>query len=198
MNISAMNCTPIKPQVQAQTSFKSDRKLSQEECLDLIKQLSDDSMPEKKGKLATAISIATAVAVSFIGAKFVATKAFDLFPTAPTKIYNGLKKVANKAKTKLADFATSDNTVKKFVGEKGGKIENEARTAFKKIQGDKDPKETLKTLFGLGSMFTVAPKVAKVDGNEDGIPDIAQKNVNAYKNALSTVEGISDIMNAFS
>lgn len=198
MNISAINCTPIKPQAQANASFKSNKSLTQEECLDLIKQIGDDSMPEKKGKLATAISIATAIAVSFIGAKFLATKAFDLFPKAPEKIYGTMKNVANKAKTVLGDLATSDNKVKKFVGEKGGKVEAEARTLFKKVQGDKDPKETLKTLFGLGSLATVAPKVAKVDGNEDGTPDIAQKNVNAYKNALKSVEGISDIIEAFS
>lgn len=196
MNISAINCTPIKP--QAQTSFKSDRTLTQEDCLDLIKQIGDDSMPDKKGKVATLISIATAVAVTFIGAKFVAAKAFDLFPTAPDKIYNGLKKVANKAKAKFGEFATSDKPLKKFVGEKGGKVENEARNLFKKIKGDKEPKEALKTLFGLGSMATVAPKVATVDGNEDGTPDIAQSKVNAYKNALKSVEGLSDIIEAFS
>lgn len=198
MNISAINCTPIKP--QAQTSFKSDRTLTQEDCLDLIKQIGDDSMPEKKGKIATLISIATAVAVTFFGAKFLANKAFEILPKdAASKIYGAMRNGANKTKAKLGEFAASDSSFKKFVGEKGGKVEDGARKVFNKIKGDKDdPKEILKTLFGLGSMVTVAPKVATVDGNEDGTPDIAQSKVNAYKNALKSVEGISDIMEAFS
>ena len=39
---------------------------------------------------------------------------------------------------------------------------------------------------------------ATVDGNDDGISDIAQKDVNAYKNAIGSISILDEIVKSLS
>ena len=59
-----------------------------------------------------------------------------------------------------------------------------------------DAENLITNAAGLTAVAAVAPEVISVDGNNDGVSDIAQRNVNAYKNALKNVGIVSEIVEA--
>jgi hypothetical protein len=185
MNVSAINCTPIKPKA----SFAgAEQQFSQ--VVQQTNELRDSFVPEKdengnKSVVGTALSLATAGIVMYAGGKFAASKLIEVFPKAAEKLSAGL--------VKAADSKVVGN-VSNFLASKNGKIASKASEILNKTVENVKKPEALKNVAGGLALAIGLEKIATVDGNKDGINDIAQKNVNAYENAMKNM----DLINAIS
>lgn len=202
MNISATNCTPIKPQV---ASFKGDRSLKfEDEQFDSFMELSDKLDGEFvhsdniKKPMAVIASIALAGLTAFVfGGKIVSLvrRAFPEFTNPDSAKYfeNYIKKGANKVSkfaTNLQEGTGKGAKIKKFVGNTIIKAEDIAKNAYKKITniGTKNVPQNpgdiagkkLENLGGAISTAVFVPSALKADANEDGVADISQRGQNAY------------------
>ena len=201
MNISAINCTPIKPQA----SFKGERNLKFEDReFDSFMELSDKLDGEFvhsdniKKPIAVVASIGLAGLTAFVfGGKIVglARRAFpELTNPESTKYFeNYIKKGADKVKsfaTNLQESTGKGEKFKKFAGKKIEQAEDLAKSAYKKItniglknvpqnEGDIAAKK-LENLGGAVSTAFFVPNALKADANEDGVADISQRGQNAY------------------
>lgn len=209
MNVSAVNCTPIKPQV----SFGQDQDFSDaQRVLDMSKELSDSFAKEdgQKSKLQTIASIGGALATTCILGRAMAGKLIDA--GVHTKLASFGKTVLAKAKdikapnfvknvkfpekvqkgiAKIAENPKVKNTAAVVV-DKATKLKSSAQTYIAEHGAEKIIKDTA----GLASMAVFGTQIAKVDGNGDGIADIAQKNVNAYQNAVRDMGVVGEIAKA--
>lgn len=204
MNVSALNSTPLKPQ----PSFGREYQIEDaEHIMELSEQLSDsfDKVEKPQVKSAGGIfaSVIGAVLTTFVIGKCAAAKVITAFPSLSTKINDGLRKGANFVKNYADDLANGVKLQKggkytKFVGEKVGIAENSLRGLYKNLVNKMGTDGLIKNIVGVGAVATIAPEIVKVDGNKDGIADIAQRNVSAYKNALNNVGIVSEIVDSLS
>ncbi|MBQ9245874.1 hypothetical protein IJ182_06380 [bacterium] len=200
MNVSATNCSPIKPQV---TFGSENRTKDFQEVVDKSTQIRDTFTPEKKenGKksfLGTALSLATAAVVSYAGGKFIAAKFVDVFPKAAEAVSTKLNQVPDtKLVQKAGEFLANKKEAladKKVIG----KLVSGVNTIFNKgVDGFKGTK-ALNNVAGAAGLAVGFSKIATVDGNGDGINDITQKNVSAYKSAIESVGVLSEVVKAVS
>ena len=212
MNVSAVNCTPIKPKVSfgnEQDAFSDAQKV-----LDLSKQLSDNFQkgedPQQKTKAQTAISVLGALATTFVLGKVAADKIITAFPNMLTKVGTGAKTVVNKAKTvKVPNFVKNVKVPEKVRSGFGKVVANPVVKKATNFAGSAASKATtyLKTqspekLFtngaGIASMIALGSKISKVDGNNDGVADIAQENISAYRSFAQNAGIFTEIVSALS
>lgn len=191
MKVSAINCTPIKPNVNfGNGKIESDYS----QVVEQTNALRDSFIPEeneegKKSVVGTALSLATAGIVMYAGGKFAASKLAEVFPTAAQKLSDGLVKAADsKVVGKVSDFLASKN----------GKVAEKASELFNKAVVNVKKPDALKNIAGATALAIGLEKIATVDGNKDGINDITQKHVNAYKSAMENMGVISEIASALS
>lgn len=204
MNISALNSVPAN----SSTSFGRDYQIEDaEHIIELSEELSDSfqkaEKPEIKSKGAIFASVIGAVLTTFVVGKCAAAKVTTAFPSLSTKITDGLRKGADCVKNYSDDVANGVKLQKggkytKFVGEKVGIAENFARNEYKKLANKMGAEGIIRNAAGVGAVVAIAPEILSVDGNEDGVSDIAQKNVNAYKNAVRSLGIVSDIIESLS
>ena len=188
MNISAINCTPIKPHV----SFRSEHDDNYQEFASKAMSLEDqfcpcdEEAPEKKSMIGTLVSLATAVLITYAGGKFAADKFSTIF-----------KGTAANVNGRLAKFADG-NTMKavgSYLGKKSGKVAEFGKTVFDKVTTGLKSPEAFKNVAGALAVAAFVPQIATVDRNGDGIRDISQKQVNAYKGVMENLGVFSDIIN---
>ena len=203
MNISAVNCTPIKP--QASFGMATRETDNQYDKIVMAAQQLEDSFvtPEKedtqKSKLGVAASLAGAVLVTYMGGRFAAAKVIEAFPKAVPAMENGLKKASGFIQEKASTLAAKDGKVASTFGKIAKRAEEGARNVYKNRLDKGDGAATaLKRLSGTAALMFGLPKIATVDGNNDGISDITQKNANAYKSALNSIGIVSDVVDALS
>ena len=216
MNVSAINCTPIKPKVSFGNG--ADDFSDAQKVLDLSKQLNDNFQkgddPEHKSPIQTAISVAGALATTFVLGKVAASKIITAFPNLLSKAGQGARKVAEKAKTvKVPNFVknikfpekvqaglnkVANNPVVKSVSEKATKFAGEAATKAANYVKTQSPEKLFTNGAGIASMLALGGQIAKVDGNKDGISDIAQENVNAYRSMAQNAGIFTEIVEALS
>lgn len=205
MSISAVNCTPIKPQV----SFGNDKEVEDvQRVLNLTTELKDQFQggTKTKSNLQTAVSVLGAFAATFVLGKVAASKVLTAFPSLPSKIASGTKAAAAKIKDIQVPEKVLNSKAMKSIKEIAAspKLQSASASVKKLAQkaseyiSKKGPETVLKNAAGIASMGILGTQVIKVDGNGDGIADIAQNNVNAYKNALSSVGAIGEIVEAMS
>lgn len=209
MSISAINCTPIKPQVSFGNEEDAKKTGAKEVDFSVVERLYDDSrkydqfgkksadQPNRKSLSKTAASIAVALAATYIGGKLLASKALDLFPKASGKIFESVKKLGNGLLNKTEQLANNEGhkniaKVAKKANEVLAKLKTKAVEAIKNDGAD----SLIKKAAGVVTVAGLAPKVVTADGNNDGIADIAQEGINAYKSALDEVAVVSDIIKA--
>ncbi len=191
MNVSAINCTPIKPQA----SFGKKGEVDYKSALAIASQMSDKYVHTDDIKTPTQVvaSVGFAGFKTFLKGAFTFAGIDTLFHGgASGAIKSGAKKgldFVNKAVTKLETSASSK--VKDFAlkGLKG--IQKMAPKCAEKF-GNKLP-----FLAGLASMAILVPAICTRDNNGDGIKDIAQKSQSAYdtfdKKTTGLMGGVSDI-----
>ncbi len=209
MNISAIaGCTPIKPQV----SFGSDQKRDYNKVVSAANNIADsfdtqkkqetktdENIPEKKSKLGVLVSLGAACLVMYAGGKFAASKVNEIFPKFAPAFEKGLKRTADFVKEKSSALAEKDGKIASTAGRIVEGAEKTARNIYKKcIKKDGNAAEAFKNLAGAAAVAVGLPQIAAADGNKDGIRDISQKNVNAYKSAIENVGFLSEIVNILS
>lgn len=223
MSISAINCTPIKPQV----SFGNDMgDVERAQTLfDKTKELGDSfDVGEEKSTVGKAVSLLGLIGGAFILGKGAARKLLFFLPEGfAAKAMGFIKSIPSKLKAiklpaKLADsnlagkvkkFATDINSSR--VVTKAKKVANDfgnsgvVTTVKEKLSGEKiqnvveiikgkTPEAQLTNIAGVAAAAVLGKEVSTIDGNEDGIPDIAQKGINAYQNAMKSMGVVEDIM----
>lgn len=208
MNVSAFNSTQMKPQ----TSFGREYQVEDaEHIIELSEKLNDSFTSSEKPQIKSAggifASVLCAILTSFILGKCAASKIMTAFPGTSKKVTeglaNGLKKGADNLKNYADDVANGVKLQKggkytKMLGGKVASVEEFARNKLVKMK-DKIGLESMVTnAVGIASVATIAPEVLKVDGNNDGVSDIAQRNVSAYKNAMKNVGLVSEIIDSLS
>ncbi len=209
MSISAVNCSPIKPQVSfGDTEYESkeskkvaglsdvDRLYNEARKYDEFSK-SNDGSPKSKSFLQTFFSVAAAFVVTYGCGKLLASQALNLFPKASGKILNGLKVVGNGLLNKTEKLANNEghkniSKVAKKANDVLAQLKAKAVDSIKNEGID----NFIKNIAGVASVLGFVPKITTVDGNNDGIADITQEGVNAYKNAINEVNIISDILKA--
>lgn len=206
MNISATNLS----HVQARPAFGQEAQIDLDELsiedaekiVKLSEQLGDSFKKSEKPKVKSAggvlASVLGTVLATFVIGKCAASKVMTAFPSISGKVNSGLKKGADAVKN-YADDLVKGGKNSKAIGEGINKAEKFAREAFIKLRDKSGGADKLLTnAVGIASVAAVAPEIMKVDGNEDGISDIAQKNISAYKNALHSVGIVSELIDSLS
>jgi len=184
MSISAVNCTPIKPQVSFGKDDYSDREFM------ALQKLTDDlndtfvNSDDIKKPAAIAASIALAGVVAFVSGQKIASVVTRVAPKLPETIQGGLRKGANFVKNQAVKLqseapSTKLDKAKNVAGKAIGKAECVARDLYKKVATG-DAVSTFKNAVGLGAVATVVPTVCSKDNDGDGVSDIMQKGTNAY------------------
>ena len=203
MNISAVNCTPIKPQ----TSFGMATQETDDQYEKIVlaaQQLEDAFVPTqeentKKSKLGILASVATAALVTYMGGKLAATKANEIFPKLAPAMENGLKKASGFIQEKAGKLAEKDGKAASNLGKIAQKAEEGARNIYKtKLDKGEGAVNAMKNLAGTAALMFGLPKIVTVDGNNDGISDITQKNANAYKSTINNLGVVSELVDALS
>ena len=192
MSITAINCTPIKPKVSfGESNHEAEYSKVVNQAMDIRDSFTPQNGDNKgiKSVVGTAISLAAAAVVTYAGGKFVAAKLTDLFPKAANKLSAGL--------VKLADSKASANVANFLAGKKGKVAEGATKVFNGAVDGLKKP-EALKNIAAGAALAFGLGKIATVDGNNDGIKDITQKHVNAYKSAMENMGIFSEIISAIS
>ena len=188
MNINPTNCGQAR-----QTAFKGINEENYEQFVERTEELSDTFTKTKKNgkksRLGILASIAMAGAVTFIGGKLLGDKLSRVFPKASEKISAHIEKFSNN---KL--FKAGEKVVEKLKGKPGEyakKIYNGFTNLFK-------GKGNVANVAGILGVATLGKEIVTVDKNGDGIKDIAQKHVNAYKNASEKLGVVGDVAHMLS
>lgn len=209
MNISAINCTPIKPQ----TSFKSNDGWDDCRGFDELEQITDKLNDEfvhsstVKKPLAVVATVAIATALAFGGGKKIAysVKEFvnKLLSTEKNPIDITDPKCAKYFEKPLKEFSTSLQEkatklqsgegklpkFKKVVGMILEKVEDTARTTYKKVAniGVKEgltPEQLgtkkFENLGGAIGVGTFVPAFSAKDNDDNGVADASETTQSAY------------------
>ena len=201
MNVSAINCSPIKPQV----SFGAPEGVDEaNKVLTLSKELSDSFKKEDsegneiKNPIHTAFSVLTAAMAMFALGKGMGKAAVIGAKKIPAGAKQAVVENATKAKgffSKLADKLPKNEKVATFFNKTVGKAANAVKTSVAKAVEKNGAEKVFTTAAGVVAASTLVPKIASADANGDGISDIAQKNVNAYQSAFKSAEIFADMVN---
>ncbi len=201
MNVSAVNCTPIKPQV----SFGNDQDSNKnyDHILSTTKDLNDQLIhsDQIKKPLAIAGSLGLAGLTAFVMGQKLATpiskitfnKGKENAKTLASCFENTLKHASHAVKnaaSKLGnDGSTKIGKVKNAAGKAIGKAEELARGAYKKIAysgiannaeaSDKAAK-AFQNVVGIACVPTALAAVSSKDADGNGLSDIMQNDVNPY------------------
>lgn len=206
MNVSAINCSPIKPQV----SFGAPEGVDEaNKVLTLSKELSDTFKKEDsegnqiKNPLHTALSVLTAGMAMFALGKGIGKlgwKGLDKAKSAITpekmQVVKDKVHVAKDFVSKQTAKLPKNEKVATFFNKTVGKAANAVKTSVAKAVEKNGAEKVFTTAAGVVAASTLVPKVATADANGDGIADIAQSKVNAYQSAFKSAEIFADMVNA--
>ena len=205
MNISAINCSPIKPQV---AFGKAEGVEEANKVLNLSKELSDSFKKEesegevgRKSPMETIASLTGAALAMFAIGKGAGKLAYSLSGKIPETAKTFVTTNAGKAKefiTAQTAKLPKNEKISKVLEKTVGKVATAAKTGLTNAIEKNGAEKIVTTAAGLAAATTLVPKIAKADGNGDGIADIAQKNVNAYQSAFKTAEIFADMVSALS
>lgn len=169
MNVSSINCTPIKPKV----SFGNQQE-NYEKALEIAKNLSDEYVrsDDIKNPFQVMLSVATAAGKSFLQG---ASTFLALDIISKNGLSNGVKNSGKKLVGAL------ENTAKK-IGESTVIKKNisKAMTSMGQTIKTVGTKYKLPVLAGIASIVAMVPVICSRDNDGDGVKDIVQKSQSAY------------------
>ncbi len=184
MNVSSINCTPIKPQV----AFGMATEENYRNALESAKQMNDTFVESNDIKT----PLQTVAAVGFAGLQtFIKGAATFALVDKITK-GNVSKFIKNTGKSTVKVLNNVSNSLK-------GGASNKARTLI--AAGSDKIASAIKTvgknvklpvLAGVAAMAALVPVICSRDNNEDGVKDIAQKSQSAYKAADKKMNKLVD------
>ena len=199
MNVSAVNCTPIKPQV----SFGNDSDTNYNQIINKTQELNDQLVhsDQIKKPLAIAGSLGLAALAAYVTGQKIASpfakkiigknteNAKTLACCFEDTLKRGSSAVREKASKLMGDTSTKTGKLKNTAGEILRKTEKFARNAYKKVAyfGIDDNIEAadkaVKAFQNIGGCVAVPAAIAittskDVDGN--GVSDMLQTEANPY------------------
>lgn len=191
----------------ANVSFKGIDNMSREDVENLCKSTRDlgemvdtftpaNKKNKKKNPIEIMASLATALLISYAGARKGAETLMNAFPTATTKLTGALQKAGNLAMNATQTLEKNEKPVIKKGGEVAETILNHAKTAITgSKQGEEALNEGVKRLAGAAGAFMFTKGLSEVDADGNGEKDITEKGKNAYEGFIKTSETISSISN---
>ena len=224
MNISAINCTPIKPKV----SFGDveHKNFDAEKLHDMATDLNERSVDSKdiKKPIAVVASLAALAGIAYGGGKKIATGANVIYEKVAAAAKPAIKETADdvaqvakntnlgvvledglKKASSIASQAISNLRNKSAdILEKGLNI---AKNAYKKVAysgiaddivGAARSQAALENVAGVIGLATVVPEIVARDANDDGVNDIMQKSQNAYTSKEEQIKAAADNLGAVS
>ncbi len=194
MNISGVNCTPLKPAFASNSNEDSKYR----DVLTATDKLEDSLVlsSDIKSPIQTVAAVGLATVVAFVSGRKIGSLISTFAKNAPTQLENTLKKGADFVKTK-AEGLKIDNpaNIAEKLKNKTGKLlvsaEKTGRNAYRKFanlglkEGALRADNAFKNLAGVATVASVIPPVCKRDTNGDGVADIAQFKKNVYTGTKS-------------
>lgn len=186
MNVSAINCTPIKPQV----SFGNEQE-NYERALYIAKDLTDEYVraDDIKNPFQVMLSITAAAGKSFLQG---ASTFLGLDLISKGAVSNGIKKAGKKVVNSLERAAVKigdSSAVKKGVS-------NALASAGKTIKNI-GANSKIPILAGIASAIAIVPAICSRDNDGDGVKDIVQKSQSAYdkfeNDSSKMLHGVSQV-----
>lgn len=207
MQLSAINSQNFKGNVIAMKDFDRIQQKEAQEIEDTIKLVealkeAEDRFshkqdePDKKSKVGTAVSLLLGAVVLFNIGKKGYNKASETAKYFATLISNNTKvQEMGKAVTeKIATFAQKDNKITSIAQNVAKKV----TTAGSTINNKFISKVGAGNLAGGASALAGTYVVAGTDSNDNGVADIAEKGINAYKGAIQNLGVVREIVEALS
>ena len=208
MNVSAINCTPIKPKVSFGNDGQSDyTKIAQQAEAIRDEYVSADRLKSPAGVVA---SVAACGLKAFASGAILASLVAGLAKGAPTKLQGALKKGSQGIRNfaaGLGDDAAKHARIKKPIGKAISKVEEVARNAYKKVINPNTDAITadmadnvvskihaqnnraLQKMAGIATAAAVLPAATTVSKDGDNIPDILQKGTEKVVGATDKAAG---------
>ncbi len=215
MNVSAVECTPIKPQVSFGESDEEHKLHNYEKFADEVSDEFVNSSNVKK-PVSAAISILLAGMLAFATGKVLAQKVAviaEKFKLNLPEMFDKFLKTISKKATEIAgklenkNPATAFDKFKNLAGKAIAGGEKTARELYKKVAyGGPEIAEDVavkqaQAFANLGGMVGIAtafPSVVSKDSNDDGVADILQRGQNAYTGAKTKMGQLMEKAGKFS
>lgn len=200
MNVSAINCTPIKPQTPSFNGSFADKSEDYDRVLEVTSRINDQFVESAtiKRPIAAAASVGLAGLLAFASGKKLAGFVSTYAKKAPLALENALK----------TGSKTVQNTSKKLINENPDKLSKAKNIAGKAIKGAEDiarkgykklaytgiseevinperAEKAFKNIGGWLGLATIFPGVCKRDTNENNVPDLLEIGANAYTGTKS-------------
>lgn len=213
MNVSAVNCTPIKPKVSFGNNDTDYTKVAQQAEAIKDEYVNADRLKSPAGVVA---SVAACGLKAFASGAVLASLFAGIAKGAPTKLQGALKKGSQgirKVAADLSDDAVKHAKVKKPIGKAIAKVEQVVRNAYKKVinpnttaivEGMSDDavnaihaqnNRALQKMVGIGTAAAVLPAATTISNDGDEVPDMLQKvEAGTSKVVGSTDKAASDIV----
>lgn len=195
--MDAVNSTPSIAAIARQEISACKKNGNYAQVLTQSQQLADSFKKtdaegnQVKSPIATAISVVGVVLSTFLIGKNVGNLGNKLAGKLPADIKQKSVKTISSVVDKVVDKICKMKNQK--VADKLFKVVD-AGVAYVK----KNPAKAVSNLAGVAAVAAIAPDVVKADGNGDGIADIAQHNISAYKSALQGAELLTEIAGSLS
>lgn len=152
--------------------------------------------PDKKSKVGTAVSLLLGAVVLFNIGKKSYNKASETVKYFATLISNNTKmqEISRAVTEEIATFAKKDGKIASMVQNLAKKVTDAGSTINKEIIS----KVGAGNLAGGASALAGTYLVAGTDSNDNGVADIAEKGINAYKGAIQNLGIVREVVEALS
>ena len=209
MQVNSVNSTNFKSNynfdnVEAEKMVNAAKTLEDMLPDKFVKNTDDDGNEvQKKSFLGTALAVAGTALISFAIAKKFITKGADAIKNvmANEKAQKALNSVKDFTSKNLESIGKKINSNEKLSGVletvKNGKVAKIAGKTANVVKSGINKVGAANVLAGIGGIAG-ATYISKTDSNNDGVADIAQKGVNAYKGAIDKMGIIGDAIQALS
>lgn len=157
-----------------------------------INHTNSEGEPQRKGIIATLLSIAVGGAVIFAASKKGYRSVSSVVSTVTKKISQkgSVQNFAGAVKNLANSYKLTSN-ISKTLSSAKDKVTNSIVGEFAKKAGAEN-------IFAGATTLGVTARVLKEDGNENGIPDIMERGVNAYKNVLKEADLAKEVIDTLS
>ena len=182
MNISAVNCTPIKPEV----SFGKSDDYEYTKLRELTTQLNDEFVESDdiKKPVSVIASVGLAAILAFASGKKIASLVKKAVPKAPESIEKALKSISNSLKSASSKLSVEEpisklDKTKNLSSELIRQINDKCSKLYGKFAKN-GADSAFSNAVGIAAAASVVPTICSRDNDGDGVSDIMQKGTNAY------------------
>lgn len=210
MQVNSVNSLNFKSNYQLDNENETEKMLEAARTLEnmlpdrfVTKTDEEGNEVKQKSAIGTAASFAGAAIVSFFLAKRLITKGTEAFNTlkdskTAQKAANAVKDFASKQASKIGEKINNSEKLSGIVENvRNSKVADIAGKFAESVKGGINKVGAKNVAAGVGGAAGVA-YISKTDSNNDGISDLAQKGVNAYKGTVERLGAIGEAIKVLS